>query len=140
MPRMPGVAVAGAFAVFLLAGLGMAARKAPWCDEGWFGSGAYHLAQHGRLIVPEIEPTPDDPKMMHSDEHIFWNVPLYEVWEATTAKLFGFSLLEARVSTLAWGGLALAAWALVVRRVAGGGAAMLTLWLLAVDHTFLVKA
>jgi len=126
--------------VFLMTGLGMAARKAPWCDEGWFGSAAYHLAQHGRLTIPEIEPAPDDPKMMHSAEHIFWNVPLYEVWEGATARFFGFSLFEARVSSLVWGVLALAAWALVVRQVAGAAAALLTLLLLAVDHILLVKA
>lgn len=140
MLKFPNVAVAGAFAVFLLIGLGMAARKAPWCDEGWFGSAAYHLAQHGRLVIPEIEPAPDDPKMMHSAEHIFWNVPLYEVWEGVSAKLFGFSLFEARASGLFWGAIALAAWSLVVRQVVGGGAALLTLGLLAVDHTFLIKA
>lgn len=125
--------------MFLLTGFGMAARKAPWCDEGWFGSAAYHLAQRGRLVIPEIEPAPDDPKMMHSAEHIFWNVPLYEVWEGATARFFGFSLFEARVSSLVWGMLALAAWALVVRQVAGGAAALLTLLLLAVDHILLVK-
>lgn len=140
MLRIRRIAVAGSFAVFLLAGLGIAARRAPWCDEGWFGSAAYHLAQHGRLAIPEIESAADDPKMMHSAEHIFWNVPLYEVWQGATAKLFGFSLFRARASGLVWGVLALASWGLVVRQVAGGGAALLTLLLLAVDHTFLVKA
>ncbi len=126
--------------MFLLTGLGMAARRAPWCDEGWFGSAAYHLAQYGRLVIPEIEPAPEDPKMMRSAEHIFWSVPLYEVWEAATARFFGFSLFEARTSSLVWGVLALAAWALLVRQVAGGAAALLTLILVAVDHTLLVKA
>jgi hypothetical protein len=137
---MPSAIVAGTFALFVLTGLGMAARKAPWCDEGWFGSAAYHLAEHGRLAIPEIEPAPDDPKMMRSAEHIFWNVPLFEVWEGATARFFGFSLFEARVSSLVWGALALTAWTLVVRQVAGGAAALLTLPLLAVDHIFLVKA
>jgi 4-amino-4-deoxy-L-arabinose transferase-like glycosyltransferase len=137
---MRSAIAAGTFAVFLLTGLGMSARKAPWCDEGWFGSAAYHFARYTRLVIPEIEPVPDDPKMMHSAEHIFWNVPLYEVWEGAAARLFGFSLFEARVSSLVWGALALAAWALVVRQVAGGAAALLTLLLLAVDHIFLVKA
>src|SRR5579871_1041879 len=140
MPKMATIAMAGAYCVFLLTGLGMAARKAPWCDEGWFGSAAYHFAQQGRLVIPEIEPAPDDPKFMHSDEHIFWNVPLYEVWEGASAKLFGFSLFESRAAGLVWGVSALAAWSLVVLRLAGRSAALLTLVLLAVDHTLAVKA
>jgi 4-amino-4-deoxy-L-arabinose transferase-like glycosyltransferase len=133
-------AAAGALILFLLMGLGMAWTKAPWCDEGWFGSAAYHFANHGRLIIPEIEGAPDDPKMMRSADHIYWNVPLYEVWQGAVAKVFGFSLFKARVSSLLWGLAALVAWTLVVRRLAGSGAAFVTVLLLSVDYTFVLKA
>lgn len=127
--------------VFVVFGCALSWTKAPWCDEGWFGSAAYHFAAHGRLVVPSLIPSPDDTKWERSDQHIFWCMPLYLVWEGAMAKLLGFGLFQLRLYSLLWGAAAIVAWGLVVREMTRDRAAMWwTLLLLAFDHILLVKA
>jgi 4-amino-4-deoxy-L-arabinose transferase-like glycosyltransferase len=136
-PAAAAVILAG----FLLSGLALAWRRAPWCDEGWFGSAAYHVAQDGREIVPSLEDSPDDPKFNGSGQHIYWMVPLYPAWEGTMARFFGFSLFRLRAYSLLWGVAAIIVWSLVVWQLTGSSRiSLLALLLLACDHLFLAKA
>ena len=75
--------------------------KPQWCDEVWQMIPAANLAFHGFLGMGDqmtyILPTLD------SETHMYWYPPLGHMSLALWFKLFGYSLLTARLHTIMWG-------------------------------------
>jgi hypothetical protein len=131
-------------AVFLGLGLTNAISRSPSCDEGWFGDAAYNLAYRGFMGTPVLEPTSGlwrSVKLTGIDRHTYWVMPLSLVTNAAGFGIFGFGIFPMRLLSLVWGGIALAAWGLILWKLTGEELLVLGgLALIAVDYHFLLGA
>src|SRR3954465_14323874 len=101
--------------VYLALGFGNIAPCSPGCDEAWFGNPAYNLAYRGFMGTTVLDPassTWKSVKLTGIDTHTYWVMPLNLLFNAAAFRIFGFSILPMRVLSLAWGLVALTAWAL----------------------------
>jgi hypothetical protein len=131
-------------AVYLGLGLTNAIRRAPSCDEAWFGDAAYNLAYHGFMGTPVLEPTSGlwrSVKLTGIDRHTYWVMPLSLVANAADFGIFGFGIFPMRLLSLVWGAVALAAWGVILWKLTGDKLLVLGgLGLIAVDYHFLSGA
>lgn len=75
------------------------------------------------------------------NQYTYWVMPLYLVTQAGWYFLFGFGLFQMRIYSAAWGLLALAAWFVIMKRLAlNETIALLTFALLALDYAFIEGA
>jgi hypothetical protein len=137
--------VAGlALTVYLGLGLTNVITKAPWCDEAWFGNPAYNLAFRGFMGTTVLDPgssTWKNVKLTGIDRHTYWVMPLNLLFNAAGFRVFGFRILVMRVFSLAWGLIALIAWAIVLWKLTKNRALALgTTALTAIDYHFLAQA
>lgn len=128
---------------YLVGSYKIAITKEPWVDEGVFASPAYNLAFHGFMGTTVLEPRGSwlngDLKGIH--DYTYWVMPLYLVAQAGWYRLFGFGLVQMRLLSTLWGGLALASLYFIVDRVTQDSfAASLAVFLTAFDFTFLWSA
>ncbi|HLL74674.1 MAG TPA: glycosyltransferase family 39 protein [Pyrinomonadaceae bacterium] len=132
-------AAAAAALVFAALAVGSAATKSPWSDEAWFAQAGLNLAARGEMTTPVLETA--GTKFKGLDRHTYWVMPLHLVAQAGWYKVFGFSLLSMRMLSAVFGVLALLAWYVVVRALAGERrVALLTVVLLACDYIFVQAA
>ena len=130
--------------VYLALGLTNVSLRAPWCDEAWFASPAYNLAQHGFLGTTVLDPassTWKNVKLTGIDRHTYWVMPLNLLLNAASFRLFGFSVLSMRLLSLCWGLLALAAWAAILWKLtADESLSLAALFFITIDYHFLMQA
>ena len=131
-------------AVYLGLGLTNAISRPPSCDEGWFGDAAYNLAYRGFMGTTVLDPassTWKSVKLTGIDRHTYWVMPLSLVANAAGFGIFGFGIFPMRLLSLLWGGVALAAWGLILWKLTGQPLVTLgSLGLIAVDYHFLLGA
>ena len=125
--------------VYLVFSIWSAQTKSPWSDEAWFANSAVNLATKGRLTTTVLETQGTD---FHGlDQRTYWVMPLHLLVQAFWYKIAGFSLLNMRLISVAFGLLALWAWFVVVRKLLGNTEiALLTIVILASDYFFLMAA
>jgi len=99
--------------------LAAATAQRPGCDEAWFGGPGYNLAFHGYMGTPALEPATvfeAGRNLAGIDRHTYWIMPLSPVTQAAWYNLVGFSLVAMRSLSLLWGGVALGAWWVILRK------------------------
>ena len=144
--RSPRLIAAMALIALAYLGLGLTniTLRAPWCDEAWFGSPAYNLAQHGFMGTTVLDPassTWKNVRLTGIDRHTYWVMPLNLLLNAAGFRVAGFSVVWMRLLSLFWGLLALAAWGVILRKLAVGEALIAgALGLIAIDYHFLMQA
>jgi 4-amino-4-deoxy-L-arabinose transferase-like glycosyltransferase len=142
----PRLILGSALIVLVYLGLGLANvfTRAPWCDEGWFGSPAYNLAYKGFMGTTVLDPassTWKSVKLTGIDRHTYWVMPLNLLLNAAGFRVFGFSIFSMRLISLLWGLLALGAWGAILWKLTGQPLLTLgSLGLIAVDYHFLLQA
>ena len=142
----PRLVLGLALIVLVYLGLGLANvfTRAPWCDEGWFGSPAYNLAYKGFMGTTVLDPassTWKSVKLTGIDRHTYWVMPLNLLFNAAGFRVFGFSIFSMRLLSLLWGLLALGAWGAILWKLTGQPLLTLgSLGLIAVDYHFLLQA
>lgn len=128
--------LAVAIALFLLLGIGRALTTEPWNDEAWYASPSLMWIQHGHAGTPLIE-THGGRFWKGIDQWTYWVPPLQIMAQVPWFELFGFSLLTARLFSMAWGLVALTAWYLIVRKLTSDTwTAAVAVFLLACDYQF----
>jgi hypothetical protein len=106
-------AVLAAGMIYVLLGVASALTKLPVCDEAWYANPAFNLSA-GRSMGTTVLESAGTP--LHGlDLHTYWVMPLYIVGQAFVYELFGPGLLQARLFSLAWGLVILAAWFVILR-------------------------
>ena len=144
--RSPRIVAGLALIVVVYLGLGLtnAISRAPSCDEAWFGDAAYNLAYQGFMGTPVLEPTSGlwrSVKLTGIDRHTYWVMPLNLLFNAAGFGLFGFGIFPMRLLSLVWGGVALAAWGVILWKLTGEELLVLGgVGLIAVDFHFLLQA
>jgi 4-amino-4-deoxy-L-arabinose transferase-like glycosyltransferase len=68
-----------------------------WTDESWFSNPAFMLATHGFLGTTSI------PNFYDMANFTYWQPPVYFLLIATSFKLFGFGIIQARVVSVILG-------------------------------------
>jgi hypothetical protein len=142
----PRLLLASALIVLAYLGLGLldVFTRAPWCDEGWFGSPACNLAYKGFMGTTVLDPassTWKSVKLTGIDRHTYWVMPLNLLFNAAGFRLFGFSIFSMRLLSQFWGLLALGAWGAILWKLTGDPPLTLgSLALIAVDYHFLLQA
>jgi 4-amino-4-deoxy-L-arabinose transferase-like glycosyltransferase len=126
-------------AVILVIYLGLAIGRAlttyPWNDEAWYASPAWNLIHHGHAGTPLLETTHNFWQGIN--EWTYWVPPLHFYVQIPWFKLFGFSLLAARMQAIAWGLIALLAWGGIAWKfTADRVVAFGTMLLIALDYQF----
>ena len=122
-------------AVYLTLGVSRALTTLPWNDEAWYASPSLSLIQHGNTATPLLETTGKFWKGIN--QQTYWVVPLQFFAQAPWFKLFGFSLLSARLHATAWGLVALLCWGAIVHRLTQSAAmGLFTMTLMVCDYQF----
>ena len=103
-------------------------------NEALFADPAYRLIQRGCLCTTVIEST--GFWLAGVDRHTYWILPFHPLVQSVWYRIFGFSLWTMRTLSIAAGALALGAWFVIVRRLAGVRAALLAALLIGVDYRF----
>jgi hypothetical protein len=108
-----------AAAVFLTLACSLAYTKAPWCDEGWWVNPAYDLAFHGRMGMSVVEPTGQfiNANLHGLQERTYTFPPAHFVALAGWFRLFGFSTFLARLYSIFWSLITLAALFYILRKL-----------------------
>ena len=129
--------------VFIAFALALVFTKRPWVDEAWFAGPALDLVTRGKFGTLLLDPAGSHLRLYKPDailqginEHTYWVMPIHLLQLAVWGKLFGFSIFSMRMPSVLWGGVALASTGLIVRRLAGSGAALIGAAVLAVDFGF----
>jgi len=120
---------------YLLLGYARAISTSPWNDEAWYSSPSWSLIHNGTTGTPLLEEAGQFWKGIN--QRTYWVVPLQFFVQVPWFKLFGFSLLSARLFAMSWGLVGLISWGFIVRRITGD--ALMGFWtmlLLAVDYQF----
>ena len=122
-------------ACYLLLGVGRAISTIPWNDEAWYSSPSWSLIHNGTTGTPLLETAGQFWRGINL--RTYWVVPLQFFVQVPWFKLFGFSLLSARLFALTWGLVGLLSWGFIVKRFTGN--ALIGFWtmlLLAFDYQF----
>jgi hypothetical protein len=115
----------------------------PGTDEAWFASPALNLIAHGNFSTSVLDPTAAFRmnNLTGIDRHTYWIVPLYPLAQAAWDRVAGFGLMHVRYFSAFWGLVAMWAWYRILTIVSGDRrVAVLALWLMAVDFTFVLAA
>lgn len=134
-----------AVVAFVVLASATAYTKKPWFDEAHFAGPALDLVTRGSMGQTVIEPRAfaSNPGVdqVRVNTWAYYSVPLSHFAQAVWYKMFGFSVFKMRSLYIAWGVLAILAWAYVVRRVTQSDAmAGLAAVFIATDHFFLNSA
>jgi hypothetical protein len=125
--------------IYLVFSIWSSRTKSPWSDEAWFANAAFNLATKGRLTTTVLET--QGTNLHGLDQHTYWVMPLHLLVQAFWYKIAGFSLLNMRLISVAFGLLALWAWFVVVSKLLGNKEiALLTIVILSSDYFFLMGA
>ncbi len=124
---------------YLIFSVWSAYTKSPWSDEAWFANAAVNLATKGQLTTTVLE---TKGTSLHGlDQYTYWVMPLHLLVQAFWYKIAGFSLLNMRLISVAFGLLALWAWFVVLKKLIGNQEiALLSIVILACDYFFLMGA
>ena len=68
-----------------------------WCDESWFCNSAFTLATQGFLGTTMM------PDFYNIDHFTYWQPPVYLLLLSVSFKLFGFSIIQARIVSITLG-------------------------------------
>ena len=68
-----------------------------WIDEVYFSNPAYNLAFHGFLGTTMM------PTFYNIANYTYWQMPFYMILLATSFKLFGFGIIQARIVSVIFG-------------------------------------
>jgi hypothetical protein len=123
---------------YWLLGLGRSLNTIPWSDEAWYSSPSWSLIHRGTTGTPLLETVGEYWRGINL--WTYWVVPLQFFVQVPWFKVFGFSLLSARLFALTWGFVGLISWAFIVRRFTGN--AIMGFWtflLMASDYQFVSK-
>jgi len=129
-----------ALVVFLVLACSLAYTKAPWCDEGWWVNPAYDLAFRGHMGMNVVEPT---GQFIHADlrglqERTYTFPPNHFVALAGWFRVFGFSAFRARLYSICWSLITLAALFYILRKLfPDPRVAHLAILFVAMDFVFL---
>jgi hypothetical protein len=95
----------------------------------------------GTTVLDPASSTWKSVKLTGIDRHTYWVMPLSLVANAAGFGIFGFGIFPMRLLSLLWGGVALAAWGLILWKLTGEERLVLGgLGLIAVDYHFLLGA
>jgi len=129
----------GVFLGYLVLATAAALTKLPISNEAWFANPALTLITGHYLGTPILETS--GTWLRGLERYTYWIVPLHILAQAAWYKVFGFGLFSLRLLSVAWGGVALAAWWVILRRLTGNrGISLLGLVLIGTDFTFVMNA
>ncbi|MDE3105401.1 MAG: glycosyltransferase family 39 protein [Acidobacteriota bacterium] len=129
--RWQGLALLAMLAWYVTLSVAFVLRVRPNNNEAWFANPAVDLLVRHTLGTPVLQ-----GKGMWLDgiaRHTYWTMPLYGLVQAPWYAVFGFSLVAQRMLTVVCGVGVLLCLFVLVRRLAGSGAALLAVLLAAVD-------
>ncbi len=122
-------------ALYVVLALGRALTTQPWNDEAWYSSPSLSLIRYGNTGTPLLETAGKFWKGIN--QRTYWVPPLQFYVQVPWFKLFGFSLLTARLHAMAWGLVALLSWGQIVRLLTKDSVmALLAMLLFACDYQF----
>ncbi len=122
----------------LILSVATAASRGASTNEAWFADPAFHLATQGFLGATVLETSGTWLEGLH--RHTYWILPLYPLAQAAVIRVFGFSLAATRGLSIFWSLIALTAFFVVLRSLAGREVALLGTLLLATDLHFVTGA
>jgi hypothetical protein len=133
--------LAGIVALYLVLAIAADHTYMPWCDEAWFATPGINLASDGTFGTPVLDETAvwNARNLRGVNRITYWFMPLHPVVVAGWTWVAGTSLYAVRTLSMLWGLVALAAWYLIVRKLAdpdGTRAALFMAGLLAIDFQF----
>ncbi len=141
--RRHALILAGIALAFVSIATAVSVTRGPWWDEGMLADPAYHLAAHGYMgsgVMNEY----GHPIVRHFpgyNRYTYWTAPLYLVSLAGWFRVFGFSLLAARLLSVLCGlGLIGSCFAIARRLSASAGFGLLAAALVATDYTVLLSS
>jgi 4-amino-4-deoxy-L-arabinose transferase-like glycosyltransferase len=126
--------------VYLVFAVSLDRTYLPWCDEAWFASPGLNLAEHGNFGTSVLDETAswNQRNLIGLHTHTYWFAPLHPLAVAGWSLVMGGSLFAVRLLSATWGVIALLAWYLTARKLAGNArAALFGAALLAIDFQFL---
>jgi 4-amino-4-deoxy-L-arabinose transferase-like glycosyltransferase len=126
--------------LYLGLSIGRAVTDSPGCDEGWFASPAFNLANNGHFGTTVIEER--NLSMTKAiNTYTYWIMPMSPLAQAAVYKVFGFSLFSMRGLSVLFGLIALVAWLSIMDSLAGDKkVALVALAIIAVDFAFIRSA
>ncbi len=126
-------------ALYIALAVGRALTAHPWNDEAWYASPSLSLIKYGNTGTPLLETAGKFWKGIH--QRTFWVMPLQFFVQVPWFKIFGFSLLTARLNAIAWGLVALLSWGGIVYGLTKNAAMVATtMALLACDYQFVSQS
>src|SRR5438552_11774787 len=133
--------LAGIVALYLVLAIAADRTYMPWCDEAWFATPGINLATNGTFGTPVLDETAvwNTRNLRGINQRTYWFMPLHPVVVAGWTFIAGTSLFAVRTLSMMWGLVALAAWFLIVRKLAepdGMRPALFMAFLLAIDFQF----
>jgi hypothetical protein len=135
------IAIAASVIVFYLAlSVGRSLTDSPGCDEGWFASPAFNLAEHGRMATTVLEEA--NMKMTTGlHQYTYWIMPVNILAQAAWYKVVGFDLFAMRSLSVLFGLIALAAWFSIIKSLTDDKRlALLAVAFIALDFAFIRSA
>ena len=137
----PWLWLTGIIVVYLALAISMDHTYLPWCDEAWFATPGLNLAHDGSFGTSALDETAawKMRNLRGVNRITYWIMPLHSVAVGAWSFIAGTSLMAVRSLSMAWGLVALAAWFLSVRKLAGPDGlrpALFMAGLLAIDFQF----
>jgi hypothetical protein len=132
----------GIVGLYLVLAIATGRTYMPWCDEAWFATPGINLATDGSFGTPVLDETSvwNARNLRGVNQITYWFMPLHPVAVAGWSIIAGASLYAVRTLSMMWGLVAMAAWFLIVRKLAapeGMRPALFMAGLLAIDFEFL---
>jgi hypothetical protein len=139
------VIAVGILCVYFIVAGAMAVTKRPWFDEAAFANPALDLITRGSMGATISDPmgysSVPGVDQVNVQTHVYYSMPLSHLGLALWYKLAGYGFLRMRLYHVLWGGVALAAWCLIVRVLAGAWTpALLAALIIATDRGFIDAA
>jgi hypothetical protein len=139
--------LAAAVVVYFSYCIALATTRAPWYDEGVFVSVSRCLITTGYLGDPIRDdsgpfiPSKTQVSIRGLREHMYFEMPVYNLSLVAWMKVFGFGLLTSRLFDVFCGAVVLLLWCYIVRCLVGDmTVAVVTLALIAGDYGFIIRA
>lgn len=126
-------------AVYLCLAVGLDRTFLPWCDEAWFATPGLNLVAKGQFGTSVLDETATwgARNLKGIRTRTYWIMPLHPLLVGAWSLIAGRSLFAIRMLSTAWGVVALLAWFVTARKLAGEvRPALFAMALLAIDFQF----
>lgn len=114
-PKIAGLTVALAVAVFLFLGIWSSLTTRPESDEGSFANPAFNLAFRGHFGTTVFES--ENSALTRIEQRTYWVLPLFLLNVSASFKVFGFSLFSMRAVSVFWGLVLIISWYFIVLKI-----------------------